>query len=91
MRVFMEATLKVKVTPKARKEGIEGYKGDELVIKVTEPPEKGRANERVIKLLAKKLQIAPSRIRLLRGETSRHKLFCIEGVSQKDLEQLHDN
>lgn len=70
------AKLAVRATPRARSEGIEP--GDPLRIRVTAPADEGRANEAVRQLLAKALGIAPSRLTLLRGQTSRDKLFQIE-------------
>lgn len=70
------AKLAVRATPRARGEGIEP--GDPLRIRVTAPADEGRANEAVRQLLAKALGIAPSRLTLLRGQTSRDKLFQIE-------------
>ena len=70
------AKLAVRATPRARSEGIEP--GDPLRIRVTAPADEGRANEAVRQLLAKALGIAPSRLTLLRGQTSRDKLFQID-------------
>lgn len=70
------ARLAVRATPKARRNAIE--EGDPLRIWVTAPPDNGRANEAIRKLLAKALGIAPSRLTLLRGQTSRDKLFAVE-------------
>lgn len=70
------ARLAVRATPRARSEGIEP--GDPLRIRVTAPADEGRANEAVRQVLAKALGIAPSRLTLLRGHTSRDKLFQIE-------------
>jgi uncharacterized protein YggU (UPF0235/DUF167 family) len=50
---------------------------NELCLRVSAPPEGGKANEAVIRLLAKSLGIAKSNIKLLRGQTSRHKLLAL--------------
>lgn len=70
------ARLAVRATPRARSEGIEP--GDPIRIRVTAPADQGRANEAVRQLLARALGIAPTRLTLLRGHTSRDKLFQIE-------------
>ncbi|WP_417587580.1 DUF167 domain-containing protein [Pararhodobacter oceanensis] len=70
------ARLSVRATPKARRNAIE--EGDPLRIWVTAPPDNGRANEAIRKLLAKALGIAPSRLTLLRGQTSRDKQFQVD-------------
>ena len=44
-------------------------------VKVSIPPEKGKANQRVIELLSKELKIAKSRIHFIKGETSEKKSY----------------
>ncbi|HIC09134.1 MAG TPA: DUF167 domain-containing protein, partial [Aquificales bacterium] len=46
--------------------------------RVNQPPEKGRANERIAELLAEYFDIPKSRVRLVRGETSKEKVFEID-------------
>lgn len=58
--------------------------GDELRIKVTAPPVDSAANESVIKLLAKTLDIGRNRVELVRGQTSRHKVFRIHGLKVEE-------
>lgn len=71
-----EGRLAVKVTPGARQEAL-GIEAGRLLAKVRAKPEDGKANEAVRDLLAAALCIAPSRIELLRGATSREKQFRI--------------
>lgn len=68
--------LALRVTPGARKENL-AIEGGKLLAKVRAKPQDGAANQAVIKLLAQALGTAPSRIALLRGETSREKLFQV--------------
>ena len=70
--------LAVRVTPGARIEVLEVADG-RLLAKVRAKPEDGKANAAVQELLAKALGIATSRLHLLRGATSREKLFRIDG------------
>ena len=48
-----------------------------LTVKVRAKPQDGAANSAVIALVARALGIAPSRIAMLRGATSRNKLLRI--------------
>jgi uncharacterized protein (TIGR00251 family) len=58
-----------------------------LKIKVTVPPEGGKANEKVVELLSKPLKISKSNIEIVRGETSRIKLLRIEGATLATLQE----
>lgn len=68
--------LTVRATPKARRNAIEP--GDPIRVWVTDPPEDGKATDAIRKLLAKALGVAPSRLTLLRGATSRDKVFQVD-------------
>lgn len=74
--------LRVKVTPKAKSERIKKEVGaDGLVfykIYVTAAPQDGKANEAVIKLLAKALCVAKSNLTIVCGLTSREKTIKIK-------------
>ncbi|MFZ4541635.1 MAG: DUF167 domain-containing protein [Rickettsiales bacterium] len=69
--------LPLKVTPRARGEGIEGLNAaGELVVKVRVAPEDGKANDAVITLIAKAFDIPKSRLEIIRGTASRHKVVA---------------
>jgi uncharacterized protein YggU (UPF0235/DUF167 family) len=74
--VDSEGRLAVRVTPGARTEGLE-IAGGRVFAKVRAKPEDGKATAAVRDLIAATLQIAPSRVELLRGATSREKLFRV--------------
>ena len=65
----------VKAKPGSRKEGVEVIDKNHLIVRVKERPTKGRANKAVIEALAQHLKVAPSRISLVSGHTSRKKVF----------------
>jgi len=73
-----EGRLAVCVTPGAKTEGV-AIKGGQVQVKVRAKPQDGAANAAVASLLARALGTAPSRIELLRGATSREKVFRIDG------------
>lgn len=79
--IDQKGCLTVRVTPNARSERLaidaEGDDGAKLKIWVTVPPEDGKANKAVIKLLAKALGLPKSTLDLERGETSRTKLIRV--------------
>ena len=59
--------ISVKVVPGASREEIVGWVGGRLKIRVTAPPEKGKANDAVIGLLAAALGVPRGRVRIARG------------------------
>ena len=59
-----------------RRNGIEP--GDPVRVWVTAPPDRGKANDAVRRLLAKALGIAPTRLTLTRGAESRDKQFQMD-------------
>ncbi|QDT68401.1 hypothetical protein MalM25_13230 [Planctomycetes bacterium MalM25] len=72
--------IRVRAKPGSRRNGVTGVREDELMIAVTSPADKGRANEAIVKLLAKTLGIARSRVNLVAGPTNHHKRFCVLGA-----------
>ncbi|MFA0742173.1 MAG: hypothetical protein DFNUSKGM_002294 [Candidatus Fervidibacter sacchari] len=67
----------MKVKPSAKKEGISVSTNEMLEVAVSAPPEKGKANERLIELLAKHFGVAKSKIRIVSGHTKRQKVIEI--------------
>ncbi|MBS3903478.1 MAG: DUF167 domain-containing protein [Anaplasmataceae bacterium] len=81
------AVLLVKVLPKTSKEEIVGWENGELKIRLKAVPEKGAANQALIAFLSKILKVPKQTIRLVRGETGRHKRLEISGMTQEQLEE----
>ena len=74
-----ETRIPVRVTPKAAANRI-AVDADGLIrVYVTTVPEGGKATAAVVHLLAKAIGIPKSRLELVRGETSREKLFRVLG------------
>ncbi len=87
------ALIKVKVKPQAsatKFKGILDLNGGKILkIDVAAPPEKGKANEELIKFLAKKLKVQKGEIAIKSGATSREKQLEINGLSfEKIIERL---
>ncbi len=77
------AKISVRVTPFAKIESMSLSRdifGDSVYeVRVTEPPEDGRANQSVIEILAKYFNVSKSDIKLILGEKNRSKVFEIMG------------
>ena len=73
-------TLKVRVTPRSSKKGIEGVEGDTLKVRLTAPPVEGAANSQLIEVLSEWLGVRKSGIKIIRGHSSRNKTVEIHGA-----------
>jgi uncharacterized protein (TIGR00251 family) len=82
-----QVTLKIRLQPRAAREGIDGMHGDSIKIRVTAPALEGKANTALTRLIAKKLKIAASNIEIIAGLHSREKLLRISGITPAALEK----
>ena len=79
--VEMESILlKVYLQPKSSKNEVVGAYRDGIKVKVTAPPVEGKANEALIRFLAKEFGTPPSCIEIIRGLHSREKTLRISGT-----------
>ena len=69
------------IQPRASRNQILGIHNHCLKIKLTSPPVDGAANQACIKFLAKAFGISPSRIAIVKGETSKNKTIQFEGMN----------
>jgi len=82
--------LEVQVQPRSSRNQVVGEQDGRLKIKITAPPVEGEANQALINFLAQILDIPRKNIKLLKGESSRHKLIEISGLNEQELgEKLH--
>lgn len=75
------ARIAVKVVPGARRDQIVGPLGDRLKIRVSAPPEGGKANKAVCALLAHTLGIKASAVSVIVGPGSPEKTVLVEGMT----------
>jgi uncharacterized protein (TIGR00251 family) len=71
--------IDAKVAPSASKNNVSIDADGTLRIRVTAPPDKGKANKAVEKLLAKTLGLPKSAISIAAGHASRKKTIAIRG------------
>jgi len=76
-----EVFVKVYLHPKSSKNEILGPFRDGIKVKITAPPVEGKANEGLIRFLAKQWGIPASHIEVVRGHHSREKTLKISGQS----------
>lgn len=77
--------LQVKVVPGASREGIVGWLGETLKVRVTAPPERGKANAAVEATIAEALGISLKSARVIHGKTSPRKVVEIAGLSEAEV------
>jgi len=79
--------LRVRVHPGGRRARVIGRRADGTwSIEVTAPPEAGRANEAVVRLLAETLAVRRSEVRVSSGGASRTKTIEVEGLGMPEIE-----
>jgi len=66
------------VHPRSKKEKVEILGSNHFKVHVTAPPTDGKANQAVLVILAKYLNIKKSQIALVRGEKSKRKVFEVQ-------------
>jgi len=72
----------VRVSPRASRNAIEGEHQGALKVRVTAPPVDDRANDAVLSLLAERLNVPISAVRIVSGEKSKTKRIEIAGVTR---------
>lgn len=74
----MAQKITVTVSTKAKRNAVEKLSENQYKVLTTQAPEKGKANAKIIELLAKHLEIKKSQLTLLSGQTSKNKIFKID-------------
>jgi uncharacterized protein len=78
--------LRLRISPGASRSQVVGRHGDGWKVRVGAPPESGKANEALLKLLAATLEIPRNRIEIAAGRGSRDKTIVVKGLSAADVE-----
>jgi hypothetical protein len=78
--------LELRVVPGARRPGVVGRHGPAWKVRVSAPPEDGRANRAVVGLLAEALGLPRQAVWVVAGHRSRDKIVACEGLSAAEVE-----
>jgi hypothetical protein len=78
--------IRVTVSPGAAGTELVGRHGDGWRARVAAPPERGRANDALIDLLAKVLDVSVSSVRVVGGRTGRAKVVEVDGLEPAEVE-----
>lgn len=76
-------SLRLRVVPGATRPGVVGRHGDAWKIRVSAPAEDGRANDAVLDLLARTLDLPRRDLRLSVGSASRDKVVLLDGLTEE--------
>jgi uncharacterized protein len=79
--------LSVRVSPGASRSEVVGRRGDSWHVKVTAAPERGRANEAVLRLLSDRLGVPKSRLAVVSGHVGRDKVVALDGLDAEEAER----
>jgi uncharacterized protein (TIGR00251 family) len=79
--------VRLRVSPGAGRAEIVGRHGDAWKIRVTAPPEHGRANDAVVRLLATALALPRDAVAIVSGHSGRDKIVELTGVGPALIER----
>jgi uncharacterized protein len=76
------------VTTRARINELAGWRDGFLLVRVTAPPEGGRANAALCRVLAKRAGVGVRSVSVVRGASSRRKVVQVDGIGAADLARV---
>ena len=76
-----DVLIRVRAVPRAARNEIAGVVGDRLKVRVSAPPEDGKANRAICTILAQALGVRTNRVTIVAGHTHNQKTFRAERVS----------
>jgi hypothetical protein len=77
--------ISVTVSPGAARSKLVGRHGEGWRARVAAPPERGRANDALIELLARTLELPRDSLRVVSGRTSRRKVVEVVGLDEAEI------
>jgi len=81
--------VRLRVKPGARKNAILGVRGDALKVSVTAPPDRGKANDAVVALLAEALDLPARSVTIVSGQASQDKVIVVPLPAETTRRLLH--
>jgi uncharacterized protein (TIGR00251 family) len=85
------ARLRLHVVPGASRAGVVGRHGDGWKVRVTAPPERGKANEAVVRLLAATLGLPRAAVTIVSGHGAREKTVEVAGADRDSVDAALDS
>jgi uncharacterized protein (TIGR00251 family) len=79
--------VRLRVSPGAKSAQVVGRHGDAWKVRVAAPPEGGRANEAVVRLLAETLSVPRDAVTLVSGHGAKDKIVQLAGLDPIRIER----
>jgi uncharacterized protein len=79
--------LRLRVSPAAARTEIIGRYGEAWKVSVAAPPERGRANDAVLRLLSRRLGVPVTGLTLVSGHGVRDKVVELRGLAAEEAER----
>jgi uncharacterized protein (TIGR00251 family) len=79
--------LRLKVSPGAARTEVTGRQGDAWKVRVAAAPERGRANDALVRLLAERLDVPRSAVSVVSGHAARDKVVELRGLDRDEAER----
>jgi uncharacterized protein (TIGR00251 family) len=79
--------LRLRVSPGSHETELAGRYGDGWKVRVSAPPEDGRANDAVLALLAERVGLPRRSLAIISGRTSRDKVVEMTGIDREEAER----
>ena len=77
----------VKALPNAGKSSLAGVYNGMLKVKVSAPPDKGKANKELVKILSKTLKVNSGFVEIIKGEKARQKTVLVMKMTKQELKE----
>ncbi len=79
--------LRLRVSPGAGRTELVGRHGDAWKVRVSAPPENGRANDAVLKLVAERVGLPRRAVSIVSGHSGREKVVQVDGIDLAESER----
>jgi uncharacterized protein (TIGR00251 family) len=85
--VSASTRLRLRVSPGGPSARVVGRHGEGWKVRVAEPPEGGKANQAVVRLLASTLGLRPGDVTLVSGKAARDKVVAVAGIAADETDR----
>ncbi|HXG76475.1 MAG TPA: DUF167 domain-containing protein [Gaiellaceae bacterium] len=78
--------LRLRVSPRSSRTGVGGFHAGAWRVRVSAPPESGKANAAVLDVLARALDVPRRRLEIVAGPAAREKVVAVHGLAEHEVE-----